>query len=526
MPTWTFVKRSGAPAGTINIDLQGVGSAGVPDFTINDAPGAQIVTTDSSAAWALMHESYLALDGVAVDPVTPNPDVRRVFTVNGVLTAVANDGGSTSIDAGTAPDATVSVKGSVKLAGDLAGTAAAPTVPGKVDKTVDNVVSAAIRLSTQFLEVKGTSEAPVTYTPGGANNAAQQVVLSGPGRLLHYRIADISATGALVGLGVDYGNASYPQGQIIANKAQSRGLVITQAASITDTFAYGLLMLNSSTSAYPARFEQTVAAHKPYLFVAGAASAGDHLVEFTATAGQAGYVASDTGQLVWNKPIFTGGNLIVGSTAAIAHATTGTKVTVSNSSSGNALLVTQSLGATGTALYVQQLATGAAAAKFEQGVTGIGSNAVLTLAIAGGVTPTAGDRLQRWMYNTGSEAGYVDALSGQFTWNRQIYAGASLIVSGNTSMQASSAATVAGNAKAAASQTADIFQVLDSSANVLCRFTAQGYFTTKKVAAPVDSVLGNSEVAFWLDDTAGATKLKIKAKDSAGTVRTGEVALT
>jgi hypothetical protein len=35
---------------------------------------------------------------------------------------------------GSAPDATASTKGSVQLAGDLAGTAAAPTVPGKVTR--------------------------------------------------------------------------------------------------------------------------------------------------------------------------------------------------------------------------------------------------------------------------------------------------------------------------------------------------------------------------------------------------------
>lgn len=47
-----------------------------------------------------------------------------------------------------------------------------------------------------------------------------------------------------------------------------------------------------------------------------------------------------------------------------------------------------------------------------------------------------------------------------------------------------------------------------------------------KKTAPADGDIANSQVAFWLDDTPGATKLKIKAKDSGGTVRTSEVALT
>lgn len=52
-----------------------------------------------------------------------------------------------------------------------------------------------------------------------------------------------------------------------------------------------------------------------------------------------------------------------------------------------------------------------------------------------------------------------------------------------------------------------------------------GYFTTRKVAAPDDAELSTSELAFWFDATAGAAKLKIKAKNASGTVVTGEVAL-
>jgi hypothetical protein len=44
--------------------------------------------------------------------------------------------------------------------------------------------------------------------------------------------------------------------------------------------------------------------------------------------------------------------------------------------------------------------------------------------------------------------------------------------------------------------------------------------------APADADLATGEMAIWFDQTSGAAKLKIKAKDSGGTVRTGEVALT
>ena len=49
-----------------------------------------------------------------------------------------------------------------------------------------------------------------------------------------------------------------------------------------------------------------------------------------------------------------------------------------------------------------------------------------------------------------------------------------------------------------------------------------GRFTSE----PADASLGNSEWAGWLDDTIGTTVLNIKAKDSAGTVVTAQIALS
>jgi hypothetical protein len=57
-------------------------------------------------------------------------------------------------------------------------------------------------------------------------------------------------------------------------------------------------------------------------------------------------------------------------------------------------------------------------------------------------------------------------------------------------------------------------------------YTDPTIFRVSQKALPADGALTNSSFALWLDDTPGATKLKIKAKDSGGTVRTGEVALT
>lgn len=45
------------------------------------------------------------------------------------------------------------------------------------------------------------------------------------------------------------------------------------------------------------------------------------------------------------------------------------------------------------------------------------------------------------------------------------------------------------------------------------------------VADPGAALLGNSELALWLDDTPAATALKVRAKDSAGTSRTATIPL-
>ena len=54
---------------------------------------------------------------------------------------------------------------------------------------------------------------------------------------------------------------------------------------------------------------------------------------------------------------------------------------------------------------------------------------------------------------------------------------------------------------------------------------SSGYHSTKQTVAPADTELVASELAYWLDDTAGATKVMFKAKNAAGTVVTGSLAL-
>lgn len=77
----------------------------------------------------------------------------------------------------------------------------------------------------------------------------------------------------------------------------------------------------------------------------------------------------------------------------------------------------------------------------------------------------------------------------------------------------------------AGSQTVDILNIANNSGTPLSHFNKDGYFMTRKTAAPADGDVATSELAIWFDNTAGAAKVKFKAKDSGGTVRTGEVAL-
>jgi hypothetical protein len=74
-------------------------------------------------------------------------------------------------------------------------------------------------------------------------------------------------------------------------------------------------------------------------------------------------------------------------------------------------------------------------------------------------------------------------------------------------------------------QTANIMEWQDNTTTILSTITENGYFTTRKTAAPADAELAAGELAFWFDSTNGAAKLMVKAKEAGGTVRTGSLAL-
>lgn len=72
----------------------------------------------------------------------------------------------------------------------------------------------------------------------------------------------------------------------------------------------------------------------------------------------------------------------------------------------------------------------------------------------------------------------------------------------------------------AGTQVNDLTQWLSSVGLTFTRIDRDGYFMTRKVAAPADARLANSEVALWTDDTSTAAGFCLKGKDSGGNVWT------
>lgn len=80
--------------------------------------------------------------------------------------------------------------------------------------------------------------------------------------------------------------------------------------------------------------------------------------------------------------------------------------------------------------------------------------------------------------------------------------------------------------KATASQTANIEEWQKSDGTVYGSISENGYFTTRKNAAPADAELAAGEMAMWFDSTNGASKAMFKGKSANGTVVTGSVTLS
>jgi hypothetical protein len=127
-------------------------SGSVPDATSSvsgkirltgDLGGTATAPTTPTAVHLTGNESVAGIKTFASSPIVPDPTTAQQAASKAYVDA--NGGG------GSTPDATSSVKGKIQLAGDLAGSAAAPTVPSAVKLTGAQTVAG----------VKTFSSAPV-----------------------------------------------------------------------------------------------------------------------------------------------------------------------------------------------------------------------------------------------------------------------------------------------------------------------------------------------------------------------------
>lgn len=72
--------------------------------------------------------------------------------------------------------------------------------------------------------------------------------------------------------------------------------------------------------------------------------------------------------------------------------------------------------------------------------------------------------------------------------------------------------------RANTAQATDLFRVSSQGGTIYSRLNKDGYFMTRKTAAPADADLATSEASWWWDDTSGAPRVSFKGKDSGGTV--------
>jgi hypothetical protein len=213
-------------ADKINSAVQAVNGKGGPSVTIT--AGDVGAATDSSVIHKAGNETVTGTKTFSASPIVPDPSSS---------TQAANKNYVDSVVAGGAADATATSKGVVQLAGDLAGTASAPTVPGlstkeptiatgtasqyyRGDKTWQTLDKASISLGN----VDNTSDAnkPVsTATQTALNAKADKSTLTSKGDLY---VATAASTITRLGAGND--------GEVLTvDSSQTAGLKWSAGAS-------------------------------------------------------------------------------------------------------------------------------------------------------------------------------------------------------------------------------------------------------------------------------------------------------
>lgn len=150
--------------------------------------------------------------------------------------------------------------------------------------------------------------------------------------------------------------------------------------------------------------------------------------------------------------------------------------------------------------------------------------------VRGHITGAGGASKSSGYFSSGATGGpnygvYVADINTSSGGNHAIFTNAGLVRLGDQLSVIGSQDIIQAIIKAHSTQTTSLLEIQDNSGNIYSKFNKAGYFMTKKIAVPADADLATSEMAIWFDDTAGAAKLMIKAKNASGTVVTGNVAL-
>lgn len=164
-----------------------------------------------------------------------------------------------------APDATTSSKGLVQLAGDLGGTAAAPTVPGLSNKA-DNSAVVHLAGSETVTGVKAFSVSPTVPTPTTNTQVANKAYADS----MAAPDATTSAKGIVQLTGDLGGTATSPTVPGLAGKANNNAVV-----HLSGDETMGGIKTFSSSPIVPTPSTNTQAANKSYVDNAASAAAPD-----------------------------------------------------------------------------------------------------------------------------------------------------------------------------------------------------------------------------------------------------------
>lgn len=348
------------------------------------------------------------------------------------------------------------------------------------------------------------------------------------GYLLHLRSWAGSGAGtAAVGIGTDQGNGA---GLLISHKNTARGLTLSAqpgagiGAYLTGRTTNPLLYLELNPGSGPVVYQSGTGAG----FADGTTTSGST----TFTSNTAAFTAADVGKSLTqltSRGLATDPSGCIPAGTTIASVESATSITMSQAAQATGSTVLFAVGSrtkpVGESLWESRDEASAVLAKLTKaGLNLKGGDAATAALKVTGATGASTNIFEALIAANGTPAFNITQ-SGQM----QASFTSTLTNAGATGAPAATAFTYSSHPSVALTRSSgavgDMIQARGSGTTPLSRINKDGFIITAKNAAPADADLNAGEIAFWFDSTNGAAKLKVKAKEAGGTVRTGEVAL-